>query len=542
MANPEQSRLTLSAIPIGSSLEGQNYTKLVNNASNYGPIPPPDVVTLDEAGPSWERPANEGPIVIQRRAAPYDLNDYSGGFGAYLRDANMKPIIAQLGSDAGLENEIEPRLETWLGPIRPSLMLTDVIRQNNIGLNTWIYSYLHQNASNVNPEYYFDHKRNINLLHGIRYLLKIVRDDAEYPSQIVQVINKLTLESSLNENVTNQALILGNYAKELQLYIPKSIILSNQNDSQFSELHRYFFESLYWLRYFRFERSRIEPIIKNLTLFDLYLITANPFERYPARKLLSYYNDEELYLKFGRWNKHFFPKNYQSKQEQLDALVAFSLFPFGYFTVNNWSRPIRVTYHQFDTPLGQIQSQTFDLTELLNEELLTRFNSVMPVIRLAIQVQSSWPVLSDKEPWYPLIQMINNNSKFIHQQYLLLKSNMEVSGESSQLTVPQGFQSLEQFYPICLLCDQLRPPGDFSWCGHGTCISCQIVLGSAKCPFCTEHFVADNINDEFVRLLLNTELGKTSREQLLKRSQQIITLSHNRLFKFDWANSEIKLF
>ena len=62
----------VQATPSFSTGEGQNYIQSVNDLSKYAPVPPPDIVRRDEAGPLWERPSNQGSIAIQRRAAPYN--------------------------------------------------------------------------------------------------------------------------------------------------------------------------------------------------------------------------------------------------------------------------------------------------------------------------------------------------------------------------------------------------------------------------------------------------------------------------------------
>src|SRR5579884_2195083 len=146
MSNRAHRYLVPSAIPSGLSDEGEDYIKLVNVAAKYSPVPPPDIVTLDEAGPAWEQaemivPA--GPIGIQRRAATYDLSDYKGGYGVYMRDRNAKTKIP----NNAIVNESKEL----------------------------VYAYLHK-----------------NLVLGGYYLLKIADEDAKYPSIVMKTIEETT--------------------------------------------------------------------------------------------------------------------------------------------------------------------------------------------------------------------------------------------------------------------------------------------------------------------------------------------------------------
>lgn len=515
-----RSEVTLSAIPNEITAEGQNYINTALYFGKYAPQPPPDIVRLDEAGPDWERPPNQGPIGIFRRAPTYDLNDYSGGFGVYMRDANAKPY--------------EEKFVNIYGTFRPTIMLNDIIRENRRALIMWIYTYLLQSP-------------RLSLYLATKYLVQIANNDAEYPTDLLEIV-KSTIDQLENRSPDNIIAAIVRKIPQLQLYIPRNLILPELQSTEIREItpvEEFLFGNIYWLRYFRPERLRLNPIIDNFTQVDLYLVTANLFERYPGRKLLSYYNDQDLYRKFGRIGKFFFPKVYSSKRLQLDGIMGMSLHPFGYFTVENWSRPIRITYHRSEIPLGPETTWIFDLDTLVNSNFQLKnlpIDTLMPLLRLGIQVESNWPFILDKEAWIPFINMVNSNAKILYQEYKELRSTPIINVSTDTIiSLPNNFDSLEQRYLTCLLCEQIRPLGDFSLCGHGTCLTCQSLLGTAKCPFCSEHFTADNLNDDFVRIL-QSDLGKNVRNSLQDKIQQVNNLKQQRAFQFDWANGEITLF
>jgi hypothetical protein len=539
MSESELTSVTPSAIPVEITAEGENYLNTVFNFSKYAPQPPPDIIRKDEAGPDWDRPYNEGPVAIFRRAAPYEFNDYKGGIGPYMRDTNAKPIsqkYVSAGEESGLRNNLELILNKQLGPIHSTIMLTDIIKNDRWGLSIWAYAYLLGD-------------KNISLYWKIRYLIQIANNDVEYPSDLQKIIIS-TIDELSNRSFNNVLTVIAQKSYQLKFYIPRNLLMpelqfTHSERKQITPLEIFFFSNIYWLRYFRPERPRLTSFLNYFTMIDLYLVTANPFERYPGRKLLSYYNDEDLYLKFGRLGNFFFTKTYSSKQIQLDGLVGMSLQPFGYFIIENWTRPIRVTYCYSSIPLSAEKIQTFDLDVLVNSQLKINdlpINSLLPFLRLAIQVESSWPIITDKEAWMPFLNLVNGNADIFWREYLKLKSvSLTNISTHTFIQLPDKFESLEQKYTTCLLCEQVRPSGDFSLCGHGTCTTCQALLNTSKCPFCSEHFVADNINDEFVRVL-QSNFSENYRTLLQEKIQKILNLKRDRSFKFDWANGDIRLF
>jgi hypothetical protein len=91
----------------------------------------------------------------------------------------------------------------------------------------------------------------------------------------------------------------------------------------------------------------------------------------------------------------------------------------------------------------------------------------------------------------------------------------------------------------CLVCGTSRPDSDFSLCGHPICLICQALFKSARCPFCTEHFTAEAIRDDFIQLVRS---GPSSNRDLQARVLQILEESQSRIFQFDWANLQVQLF
>lgn len=339
------------------------------------------------------------------------------------------------------------------------------------------------------------------------YLNQIKKDGVEYDKEILEIIQ--TKDKS-------------------KLYIPKNLILPSLNPN-INLQEDFFFDSIYWLRYLKSDRCKS---LDDLTWIDLYLISSNPFERYSARTLLSYYNDKDLYLKFGKIGKYLFPKNYSSKRTQLDGFVAFCLYPFGYFHVLDWNHPIKLQYHTSDIPLGQETIQTIYLKDINIKE------HIMPVLKLGIQIESCWPLIKNKNSWLDFMNLINDNAEFLHNEYKKLNQTSFSSSEQKiTISLPDSLTSYEQKYNVCLLCSNYRSSGDFSLCGHGTCMHCQALLCTAKCPFCPEHFTADNLNDDIVNML-------NSKPSILfkDRIKDILELKLDRSFKFDWINHDVIIF
>lgn len=357
---------------------------------------------------------------------------------------------------------------------------------------------------------------SLSLKSGTIYLQHIAKDDAQYPPQVLEVIRSITTSPSISNVV--------DHAQRLKFYIPRELFLPNLDNPENISALEFFVNNIYWLRY---QRTHLSFGLKDI---DLYLVTANPFERYPARKLLSYYDDYELYYTLGRQGNLFYPKVYSSKRSQLDGLVMFKLMNFGYFTVYNWTRPIKLLYHTFPEYRLVAEIISLDLTYAL--EHYHKF--AKPLLRLAIQIQSSLPLVKDLESWSPLLNLVPELKElYNHNTGPYLPESTTV--DNSRYIVP-----VEQVYSTCLLCEQVRDDGDFSLCGHGTCIVCQGILGSAQCPFCNEHFTADNINDEFINVL-NSDGFDSARQSLLDKVRYINNLKADRTIKFDWANSDIIL-
>lgn len=448
------------------------YQQRVRNQEKYAPVPPPFI----DLNP-------ETPIAWSLRPATWSYDEYKGGFGPHQFSIQVEPISRPPGANVGFELETQPDL----AGIQAQWLLPDVIQKNYSGLFFWILAYLLQ---------------PLDLSLGLFYLDKIAKEGATYP-EIIQ-------------SAASSKKSVGELATSLGLYLPKSIL------GETSKLNEFFATSLYWMRKFRSERARLNDLLGKITHTDLYLVTGNPYEHYPGRKLLSYYDDSELYQQFGRIGNKFFPKEYSSKRDQLDGLVAFGLDHFGEIRILSWSRPIRLMYRS--------QSLTLDNLDSIPK---------LAILRLGIMVQSAWPTIQDKESWTPLLDLLEEESAAFYSAYLSAKEqdlSLKSFGEKMVISLPAP---VEEDPSPCLICRRVYPESDFSLCGHPTCLTCQALLGSSKCPFCTEHFTADGISNEFLR---SVQRPIPSYLPLKERIKEINLQKQDRLFKFDWANLQITLF
>ena len=499
-----------------------DFIQAVAEREKYAPVPPPFIVRFDR---DVDHPR---PIVWLPRSTTWSYEDYDGGVGPHRRSIDVDPRP----DPPGVERSVGPHA-IWL--------LSDLVNRNDPAVRTWIISYL---------------LKLVSTDLGVFYLDKIDQDGATYPAVIQESIRTVI-------DQTGQA---GRVANELGLYLPRSTRQSLD----------FFFSSLYWLRKFRPERPALERILVEISHTDLYLVPPNVYEHHPARKLLSYYDDQELYLKFGRIGNRLFPKEYSSKKKQLDGLVAFGLDHFGYIEVERWERPIRLKHH----PSGA----EFGLDEFLSMKEVPR----LLILRLAIQVHASLPWLRDPEAWQPLLSLVDRNSHLFYNDYLVSKQQDELyrPSEERRSSLEERRSSLEERgypleerrssleerrsspeerrYPLeerrssleekvtmtlpeveepgpteCLVCGVVRSDSDFSLCGHPICLICQAMIKSARCPFCTEHFTAEGIRDDFIRLIQD---GPVANRDLRDRVLEIFEAAQERLFQFDWANLKVRLF
>lgn len=459
-----------------------DWIKRVRQQGKYAPPPPPIIVASSEGEKGYAH---------YRRAPTYDLEDYKDGYGEiFVPQLNGKAIpIAK-------EN-----------PVDQSLALTDNFWQNPAGspkIWTEILAYLLT--------------QRVSLVNGSYYLERIYSTGLSFPSEIQKVLLETGEVWAKSGKRPEQELVLfGEASNRLQLYLPKHLHMNKG-------LAYFFFSSLYWLRH-RASLKDVSDLPR--TLQDLYLVTANPFDRHPARKLLSYYNDTELYSQFGRSDEYLFPKIYASKREQLDGIVAFSLAQYGYYSVKSWSRPIRLLWN---LPTKSVSSRSDVVSQEVSLEDVMR-NPNLPAKRLAIQVESSWPWLKDKEAWLPFLNWANIQTHFTED----LRSMEHVD------RVPDGMTSLEDNFNYCMVCHTQRIDRDFALCGHPVCAVCQpLTVDPVKCPFCKEHFVCDSIDDLFINRIRDSPSIKSSID-LRENIQQAILEKNNRKYSFDWASFSVSL-
>lgn len=483
------------------------YLALVNERAKYGPNPPPIIIRPYEAGNPTDY-FSMSPIIWNRRAAPYELP--SGNPKSY-------------GEELGLNIDIRKYIYEFF-PTVQNASLVKFLDQGNIpALSAWIQVYL------LKPP-----GKNFDLASGLLYLAKIDDDNTGYPNNLLEKVAKV-IDEEFSSNQGNLSQIILNSG--LNIYMPSSADID------------FFLTSIYWNRSFRIDRKRLENILPSLNLIDLYFITSNPLERYAARKLLSYYTDEELYKQFGRLGNYLFPKNYPSKKIQLDAFVAFSLYRFGYFTVENWTTPIQLTYNlpfRIVPSKEEIGQESFSLNNLISQLQNNLLDSklLMPLFRLAIQIYSSWPQVRDQANWEKFlfaVEKYRESFNSILSSYRTYPFQLETErsvNEKTTVKIPPNFQSLEQTYNICLLCEQTRSSEYFELCGHGVCMSCQALLGTSQCPFCTEHFVAEAIDNSYVSTIMQMiPTIESFQQKIIDISKQ----KKERVYRFDWSSGDVQL-
>ena len=434
--------------------------KRVLAQAKYGPVPPP--VSTPE-------------IFISRRAATWDIDDYHDGYGPVFLPGTKTELLAnqglQLTHNFGTISKEDPR-KIW------SLLLSHLLNQN------------------------------FSLDEGIWYLDQIYRSGKVlyHEKDLSELVNKWT---SHVQRLEEDLILFGETGTKLGLFLPKHLLMTEG-------LPYFFFTSIYWLR------ARKLPT--QLTPRNVYLITANPYERYPARKYLSHFDDTQLYLSLGRSENYYFPKMYSTKRQQLDGFVAFCLTGYGYYSVQSWSRPIQIVFNRPRQTVPLITE--IDQVPISLEEIMSKPD--IRALRLHLTVESSWPALKDKPAWN---QFLDWGREILYggKETLFYREFQEKLGLIQSQQVRDEFRSLEQNSDICLVCGNIRAEKDFALCGDPICSVCQSLLGTVQCPFCDEYFVCESINDQFIKSLRNP-IG--SRLNLQERIEEIKREKNSRRIKF----------
>lgn len=250
--------------------------------------------------------------------------------------------------------------------------------------------------------------------------------------------------------------------------------------------------NIYWDRYLRPEAGRI-PM---LTLIDLYLITSNYYDRYPARKYLSYLSD---YSHLGIVESN-------DRLTIIDSLVALSLAEWGRIEVIDWKEKVL-----------QYRGRQMALGELLRTPQMVP--SPMVILRL------QYRVLSEGEDWPELDRYIEDHGimEYYHQ---IRNQAVEIK------VIPPVEESVEEVSDLCILCERKSPLTELGLCGHGVCQRCQEELGTIKCPFCSEHFICEDfVIEDFMR-----RLNPKPSQQWNKKIQAIREIKEQRAMQFDWSH------
>jgi len=420
------------------------------------------------------------PIVIRRDQAG-STTDY--GYPSFIKAVEwyrQSPRIVMEGTS--VENN------SFKLKNKDVLMLLE--SQNYRGLNIFNYAHSLKNIDELSWTF----------SSAVKFLEMIAKEDIDYPEGILEKLRNLVKQ-------------------DLSQIDPNDIF-----DMASSAL---------WLKYLTLERSRLIPVLESITGIDLYLIPPNYYDRFPARRLLSYYTDNELYEKFYIVNDVSFPTGFKNKLEQLDGLVALSLSR-GYFTIQTYSDPILLNFNIPRFPisdLNDIDRKEVNLSEMISYLKMGKIQKQMllPILRLWIQIRASWPQLHEKDTWIQLGNIIYDNRYDIVNEYMYEKNKKPIAVTTASL--PPELNSYEEDINICVLCHKPRPSGDFGLCGHGVCSVCQAESGSIKCPLGNEFFVSSNMNDKFIE-----SIGEMKKEFDTPEGK------NNRRYRFDWSNNNISIF
>ena len=246
-------------------------------------------------------------------------------------------------------------------------------------------------------------------------------------------------------------------ANRAGLYIPRHLFLEG-DISTFVNL------GLYWIG------GRKDDI----TLEKLYLTPSNSFQRNAGRNLLREYDDETIYYNLGVCEDYYFPKRYNSKREQLDGLVSFTLSHYGYYRILTYTHPIIL---ELCIPTCTI----FQEEDLIKKRVDLHYVMKRPDIRakrLYIQIKHSF----HGEEWDEFLSWGEN----------LEYDTLPLNRPKECKEIPIGYISMEDNYNLCLTCRNIRDDKDFALCGHAVCKHCRVV----KCPFCSLPFTCDSISNE----------------------------------------------
>lgn len=311
-------------------------------------------------------------------------------------------------------------------------------------------------------------------------------------------------------------------------YIPKNINLT--------QIDKYVLETINWLRFVTDPLNKERQQIKSrITLIDLYFVSSTPFERFAERNLLSYYDDQDLYGNFGRIGNYLFPEEYKSKCEQLDAFVAFSKFRFGYFNLLHGEY---IEYIKFKYPIpteDMMEKTIMKISDIHFNKIITwpsKTIYTIPILQLYWLLKASWPyfTLEQQTIFIPFISNCEHNGvlKNLISEYSFFTigpfklENYQNLNEKKVLEIPANFKSIEQKWPLCLICNKQRNENEFKTCGHGICNSClKLGIEDECCPFC---------NDSPIKLKSDTNFPK-----LLEKLRE---MKNKRNIKFDFIGND----
>lgn len=203
---------------------------------------------------------------------------------------------------------------------------------------------------------------------------------------------------------------------------------------------------------------------------SLYLYVENPYERNPLSILASYI--------IGQRTRSFIPYSYVD--------------------------PLTGLYHTASKPKGIKVSWT-DLP------LIVQY-------RLYLSVLACEGILD--------ISIFEDFIKYVEDNYVIFDEVIQSFDPQ-----PEDSVAVNINFP-CVICKQIQPESEYSWCGHGICLKCQMKTGRAKCLWCKCHYVCDKLD----RLSENF----MSDEQISQMIAPVMEYYNNRKVSSDFINNRIR--
>lgn len=475
----------------------RDIVNIATEKSRYQPIPPPVLISQDDIGELSEY-VNAEPVMWLRRAPKYP----------YMRKHHRLNI------------QFNPEK---FRSTRPPFPLEDVLSRNyditkkyDI-LWKWVIIYLSREFT------------DLSLTHGLYYLSLISYDDTGYNQELVNMVYNLLHGD--DKNIIRECVKLG------------------LNPGGNKETLNYCITGIYWCKYKRISNLLIlrEYMASQLLQEEkLYLYSSNLFERYPMRNLLTCYDDNTLAQLFPNYNI-----NDDFRKDRLDRIVSSCLLNRGYFKIDTWNHPYELKFRYTKSPNNSpvtLKTSTvmqWSITLEAINQLITTKRDIMqtlyyPLLRLYLQILAS-EVSDDYMNMFKSV--FENTFRLPINSDINVNTLILILGNYELITLDH--ESIEYNAYPCLLCMQNRSYEELGLCGHGICKTCQSKLGTTKCPFCMEHFVCPQVDNNFIEVTADNSFKNNQNTQFIQyakeRILQLQAIKDTRKYAFDWVNNSFKV-